>query len=342
MGHGRELARAPDVHLDRAHDGRGLPGGVLVRDGPPRELARVAELFLEGEGVHLYDHAVDVVLEAVALLLPLGAEGQHLAEALAEARVGVRPEAPAAHLLERFPLAADHHPCGLRHGVHVDEEAALGHHARVQALHRARGHVAWVGVRFLLALLALAVDRIEACPRQEDLAPRLEPAGYVWPVQGQRHRLDRAHVRRHVVAPDPVAAGHAPHETSLLIMEGHRQAVDLRLGHVVDGALADLAEDPLLELPQLLFVVGVVEAEHRHPVRPRRKRRRRLFADALGGAVGGDEVGELRLQVPQLALEAVVLRVGDLRPVEHVVEVLVPAQLAPQLLDAALSLIAGQ
>src|SRR5207249_3136541 len=81
----------------------------------------------------------------------------------------------------------------------------------------------------------------------------------------------------------------------------------------------------------LLFVVGVVEAEHRHPVRPRRKRRRRLFADALGGAVGGDEVGELRLQVPQLALEAVVLRVGDLRPVEHVVEVLVPAQLAPQL-----------
>ncbi len=44
----------------------------------------------------------------------------------------------------------------------------------------------------------------------------------------------------------------------------------------------------------------------------------------------------------QLAFEPVVLRVGDLGLVEHVVEVLVPAQLAPQLLDAVFSLIAGQ
>jgi len=77
-------------------------------------------------------------------------------------------------------------------------------------------------------------------------------------------------------------------------------------------------------------------------VSPRRKGVRRLLAHALGGAVGGDEVGELPLQVAQLALEPVVLGVGDLRLVADVVEVLVPANLAPQLLDAAFSLFAGQ
>ncbi len=254
----------------------------------------------------------------------------------------LRPQAPAPHPLQRFPLAADRHPFGLRHGVHVDEEAALGDHARVQALHRAGGDVARVGVRLLFALLPLAVDRIEACPREEDFSPRFEPLRHVLPSQRKRHGLDGAHVRRHVVAPDAVAARHAPHEASFFVVEGHRQAVDLRLGHVVDGALADLPEDPLLELAQLFFVVRVVEAQHRHAVLPRGKRLRGLLADALGGAVRRDEVGELRLQVAQLAFEPVVLRVGDLGLVEHVVEVLVPAQLAPQLLDAAFSLIAGQ
>jgi hypothetical protein len=75
---------------------------------------------------------------------------------------------------------------------------------------------------------------------------------------------------------------------------------------------------------------------------PRGERFRGLLPHPLRRAVGRDEIGELGLQLPQLALEPVVLRVGDLRLVDDVVEVLVPAQLAPQLLDAVFSLIAGQ
>jgi len=60
------------------------------------------------------------------------------------------------------------------------------------------------------------------------------------------------------------------------------------------------------------------------------------------GARSATSPPTIRLQLPQLALETVVLGVGDLRAVEDVVEVLVAAHLAPQLLDAVFSLFAGQ
>ena len=60
----------------------------------------------------------------------------------------------------------------------------------------------------------------------------------------------------------------------------------------------------------------------------------RLLAHALRRAVRGDEVGVLPLQVAQLALEPVVLLVGDLRLVEDVVQPFVAPDLLAQGLDA--------
>lgn len=65
-----------------------------------------------------------------------------------------------------------------------------------------------------------------------------------------------------------------------------------------------------------------------------------LLPHTLGGAVGGDEVGVLRLELAQLPLERVVLLVADLRRVPLVVELLVPADLRPQLVDARRGLVA--
>jgi hypothetical protein len=65
------------------------------------------------------------------------------------------------------------------------------------------------------------------------------------------------------------------------------------------------------------------------------------LAHALGGAVGRDQLGEPLLQVAQLAVEDVVLLVGDLRPRADVVEVVVPPDEVAQLKDAALGLVAG-
>ena len=66
-----------------------------------------------------------------------------------------------------------------------------------------------------------------------------------------------------------------------------------------------------------------------------------LIAQALGGAVRRDQLGELRLQVAQLAVKAVVLLVGDLGPGLDVIEMIVPADEVPQLGDAPLGLLAG-
>jgi hypothetical protein len=59
-----------------------------------------------------------------------------------------------------------------------------------------------------------------------------------------------------------------------------------------------------------------------------------LLPHPLGGAVRGDQVGVLRLELAQLALEPVVLLVADLRLVKDVVQPLVAPDLLAQRLDA--------
>ncbi len=180
-----------------------------------------------------------------------------------------------------------------------------------------------------LAPLALAVQGLEAAARQVDLAARLQ-LGRGLPLQHQRHRADGAHVGGHVVAPQAVAARHAAHQPAALVVQRHREAVDLELGHVGDLARPHQPEDALLELAQLVGRVGVVEAEHGHAVAEARELLGGALAHALGRAVGGHQVGEGRLDLAQLALERVVLLVGDLGSVEDVVEPLVAADLVAQ------------
>ena len=59
-----------------------------------------------------------------------------------------------------------------------------------------------------------------------------------------------------------------------------------------------------------------------------------LGPDAASRRVLGGELGMLLLDLLQLVEEAVVLRVGDLRLVEHVVAVQVVLDLLAQLVDA--------
>ena len=51
---------------------------------------------LEGEVVDLDHHAVDLVVEVVAVLLPPGAEGEHLVEAVDQVDLGIDREPGAA------------------------------------------------------------------------------------------------------------------------------------------------------------------------------------------------------------------------------------------------------
>ena len=59
-----------------------------------------------------------------------------------------------------------------------------------------------------------------------------------------------------------------------------------------------------------------------------------LAADALGGRVGGEQLGMRGLEALELVHQRVVLGVGDLGGVENVVEVLVAAEIGAELLGA--------
>jgi hypothetical protein len=58
-----------------------------------------------------------------------------------------------------------------------------------------------------------------------------------------------------------------------------------------------------------------------------------LATDALGGGVGGEELGMLGFEAAEADHERVVLSVGDLGGVEYVVKVLVAAELVAEILD---------
>src|ERR1700682_3915721 len=97
--------------------------------------------------------------------------------------------------------------------------------------------------------------------------------------------------------------------------------------------------DALVELPHLIAIEGVRQAEHRGPVRDLRKSVGRRTADPLRGGVGRNQLRVLGLQLHELAKQRVVLGVGDLRLVELVVLSVRALDERAQLEDASLCLL---
>ena len=124
-------------------------------------------------------------------------------------------------------------------------------------------------------------------------------------------------------------------ELAVAIVGGHGEAVQLEFGDVAVFGAAEQVADAAVEIAQLGFVEGVVEAEHGGAVLDLDEAFARFAADALGGRIGREQFGVLRFQRLELAHERVVFGVGDLGLVENVVQVFVVAQLFAELLDFA-------
>src|SRR5439155_383642 len=158
------------------------------------------------------------------------------------------------------------------------------------------------------------------------------PLGPALAPEPQRNVHHRAEVGGDVFADQAVPARRADDEQPLLVRETHRGAVDLDFEGIARGA--DLRDEPgvaILPFGELRLVEGVGERQHRHEVAVLLERRRGLRADALRRAVGGAERGMLGLELLQLAEQAVVLGVGQLRLVEHVIGVVCALEEPPQL-----------
>ena len=86
-----------------------------------------------------------------------------------------------------------------------------------------------------------------------------------------------------------------------------------------------------MEAPQRLFLLAGIQGEHGRDVRHGPERILGLRPYPLRGRIGGHQLGEGVLERLESAEEPVVLRVGDLRPGLHVVEVVMPIELPPEL-----------
>ena len=104
------LPRAADRHHDVPEQGGALLGRELVGDGPPRCLARDAELGPLVEVVDLDDCAVDLVWQVVAVLLPMHAETQDVVERAEHLDGRVHREATVGQERERLRMGPERRP----------------------------------------------------------------------------------------------------------------------------------------------------------------------------------------------------------------------------------------
>ena len=122
------------------------------------------------------------------------------------------------------------------------------------------------------------------------------------------------------------------------VLQGEREAVELELANVAGrlgggfGAL-QASGDAVGPGAELGLVVGVVEREHRARVGDLGEALFRLATHALGGGVGREEAGVLGFEGLEAVHGLVVLGIGPLGGVEHVVEVLVVAEVFAESLD---------
>src|SRR5262249_58599255 len=117
--------------------------------------------------------------------------------------------------------------------------------------------------------------------------------------------------------------------------KAHRRAIVLQF-----EAVAPLAPPPgtapPVPGPDLLLLEGVLQAEHGRAVANLGELTARLAPHALGRGIRGHQVWVLRLELLQLPVKRVELSVAQLGLVEHVVQVLVPADLPAELLELLL------
>ena len=333
FGDRRDHAGAADLHADRAQGGLGLVGREFERHGPVRELARRAGPALVFEAVDLHDGAVGREGQVAAEDVEPLDRGPGRVDALLDVEIVADGKAPVPELrLERLERGEGRRGLAGAETVADDAEPTAAGLLGVEELDRAGGEVAGIGVEGFAFGLAQLVEALELGEFHVDLAADLEEVGRA----GERARdlADQADVGRHVVAAVAVAARDRAHEPAVLVGEGHRDAVDLGLDDEFEAGAAERLGEPFAEGPEVGFVVGVVERQHRRLVVG--------LLEALGLVVADAEVGpgEFRvraLEVVQAVDELVEFEVGDLRRVLPAVELLVALDFGAQAED----LIAG-
>ena len=224
-------------------------------------------------------------------------------------------------------------PRRLAHLVEEDAQRPLRGDPRIELPQRSGGAIARVHEGRFSGLLPFLVHAHEVPLVDEDLPARLEDRRRP-STELQGDHLDGAQIRGDVLASETVPAGGALHEPAVLVPERDRQTIELRLHHVSEGLVPEQPVHAGVELEKLVFGHRVGERHHLPPVRDLGELLARGRPDAPGGRIGRDQVGVVRLELLELAEEAIVLGVAQGGRVQDVVAVARVAELGPQLFRA--------
>ena len=231
----------------------------------------------------LIDDAVGVELELVALLGPVVAERDDRVDALARAPVRLDRQAPRSHRAEHLGVTSACSGVAANHLVRERRQARFDDQRRIEIPHRPGGDVARVREERLAFVLALLVDALERGARQVDLAADLDGAR---PTSVRNDSGIARIVRTFAVTssprmPSPRVAPRTRRPSSYVSAMLRPSIFSSATYATAPSPRPAALAHALVERAQLLFVVGVVEAEHRREVLDGRKAVGRPAGDAL-------------------------------------------------------------
>ncbi len=207
----------------------------------------------------------------------------------------------------------------------------MSRHVGVQHAQTARRGITWIHKHLLATFQRKAIHLGEAGERHKNFAANLQNTGCAV-RQGFRDRLDGANVCRHVLAPHTIASRSRAFILAAAVDDCDRQAIEFGFRHEIQLALnAQPLVNAAVEGAHIVIAERIFQRQHRHFVDDGPEGFHRSARDALGGRVGGDQLRELRFELPQFDHQLVVLGVRDFRIVEFVVALVVAGNLPPEL-----------
>ncbi len=331
----RVRTRAAHVDVDPQQFRVRLLRGELEGGRPAGELGRGAQALAKAQVVDLDHDPVGVEIELQARVGPCAAERDHVLDTGTVLMMRLHRQPPGRHGCKRLAVAL--WAVAIRHHELVREgcQPAPRHQCRIQVPHRACRGIARVREERLPFRFPFGVHPRERRARKEHFAAHLHTSRGPVP-QHQRDRADRPDVGGHVFPTAAVAAGGSPHERPPFVGQRDAEPVDLELGHVRDGGVAEPGSlpDPFVERPQVRLVIGIVEAEHRREVRNGGKAVGWTAGYPLGGGIRRDQIGMLRFEPLELVQQPIEGLVRHLRAVVDVVLLFVVPDLLAQLREA--------
>ena len=309
----RERAGAANLDVDRAQHRRRALRRKFVRDSPSRRARDEAEALLIREIVDLVDDAVDIVAERRALLFDVAIMRDHLIGGMTKLRQFVGDETRVMQEVEHAFLRIRRHVRHFAPGIGEEAQQPLRRHAGVDLAQRTRRRIARIGVDHLSRLRLPFVQLGEIGAVHVDFAARFQDGGR-FALQFVRNFGNRAHIGRHILALEPVAARRGLHEFAALVAQRAGEPVDLRLCGEGERRVFLQAEEAAHARNEFVhFLVGknVAERQHRHGVFRLRELLGRRGADLLGQRIRRMQFGKSRLQRLVPPPQRVVIGVGN-------------------------------